>query len=185
MGIYDILMGKGIFIPINIFAKKFPEEIKEYLKNKSNDEPGWEVVEAIVKKHMGSQYEATQTGHDVLKSRRGLVLSQTYDGDEEREPSMDCIYKMIEESEGMLTEEHNPMNSSDIVFIGKEESLMNGNELSYYVDSPEIIYSLAYMAPTIAYHYPILDKLEMPELEKLFGQKACIWTFTTDCTCCG
>ena len=106
-----------------------------------------------------------------------------------REDAINAINDMVDVTKKDIRHENDEIKLLNTyftyVFIGKYEDICGGMELTYYPKVPEVIYSIAGMIPLIMKHYPVLQKLRLPEIESIFEQPACIWTFSNDCECCG
>jgi hypothetical protein len=187
MGVNEIYMGKGIIVPVRVFVKHFLKEINEiYTENIVYEH---EIVEKIVKKYIGD-YKICTLGHDAFMGRHGLIFDMFEDTPNER--SANRIGALMsnkqydENDENDENDEKLPFDSlgcSDLMFIGYFINI-GPSELSYYIKAPEVIYSLAACIPLIIKHYPILLSKDCSSLN-IFNQEACIWTFASDCCCCG
>jgi hypothetical protein len=199
MGVYELYMGKGIIVPVRTFVKHFLKEINEIHKPSFEHE----TLQEIVKKYIGD-YEICSIGHDAFKGRHGFIsdmfentpnesmierigdmISGKEKEDEEKEEKEEEEREEDEEEEEQK-EDNLPFVSlgcGDLIFIGHFNNICP-NELSYYIKAPEVIYSLAACIPLIVKYYPILLAKECKSLN-IFEQEARIWTFATDCCCCG
>lgn len=74
---------------------------------------------------------------------------------------------------------------TDLMFIGKMKTIESDGEFSYYVKAPEIIYGLTGLLDSIVQIYPTLKTFDCSDLEQALKLKPSIWTFASDCACCG
>lgn len=171
-------MGKGIIIPVKKFVQMYLSEINKIFED-GNDEH--EALDKIVKEFVNEKYEVSSLGHDALESRHGDMQAL------DKTPNMKA-FNQIQEWRKESYPKDLPIQSlscgGDLMFIGVYMPLGDA-ELSYYVKAPEIIYSLPAFIPHIIDCYETLKQYDYSDLEKTFGQEACIWTFTSDCACCG
>src|SRR5665648_431794 len=70
MGIYDVSMGKGIFVPVKVFAKHFEKEIKEYIGDKTETIDEREIIQHIVNKYCGG-WEISSLGNNAFEEGKG------------------------------------------------------------------------------------------------------------------
>ena len=184
MGVYNICMGKGIVVPVNLFVAKYRKEVEECYKDKKE---GYELktISEVVKKYIGD-YEVCTMGHDAFEGRRGLCLDM-FDNTANEEAGY-RISELINKGKKFVCKdgEQLPFDSvhcSSLIFIGHFVDICP-NDLSYYLKAPEVIYSMAACIPLIIKHYPSLSAKDCASLN-VFNQQACIWTFAPDCCCCG
>ena len=126
-------------------------------------------------------------GHDAFEARHGLTFDMFINvstQDNKRNCAVQSIENALVESK-TLPENDMLVDSNQYLFIGNYNDICDEAELGYYVKTPEVIYSLAAMIPSIIKYYPVLSKLKFNKLEQMLKQKACIWTFCGDCHCCG
>lgn len=165
MGVYSILLGKGILLPRKTLAKIVRERNNVNLINEDTNY-GFAME---VKYALNNDWEVVSLGHDAFVSRNGDIL-EAFD-QKHRTLSDDIIKNEDLES---------------LVFIGytKDLCLPNG-EFSWYVNAPEIIYGLAALIPQILTDWPLLEKIDCSALHEYFGREPQMWTFVPDCCCCG
>jgi len=108
------------------------------------------------------QYEIIQLGHDAFNFRFSLD------------------HVLPNHSEHL-----EQLKSKEWFFVGHAQEIPAEGEFSYYVKAPEIIYGLAGLLDGIVEIYPQLKTRDCSSLEEFYGQKALIWTFANDCSCCG
>ena len=180
MGIYDILLGKGVIIPVKIFVRCFLDEVKE--KYEENEDE-LEVIQEIVNELFGKNYQVIGLGHDAFEGRHGSMFDM-FDETEQENPA-EKLSKLIQKSKEISNDDlpFTGVGCGDMIFIGFAESITPG-DLSYYVKAPEIIYYMTACLPLIIKHYPILLEKDCNVLNEMFGTMS-MWTFTRDCTCCG
>ena len=77
------------------------------------------------------------------------------------------------------------LGCGDLMFIGHCKDLEPGGEFGYYIKTPELLYSLPALLPEIISYSAELAKMDVYNLKTIFGQEPCIWTFASDCHCCG
>nr|QBK89836.1 MAG: hypothetical protein LCPAC101_01190 [Pithovirus LCPAC101] len=174
MGIYNLSLGKGVIIPINMFIEMF----NDYFKDK--EETDVEFMEYVLKKETGKSYQVSVVGHDAFKSRGGNmdVLSETKNYDIVQDiKKLDKKYKKIDIDCCLV-------GCGTLIFIGFYESLGKG-EFEYYPEASEIIYGLTSLLDDIVAFLPLLKEKDCTSLTKTFNQNSCIWTFAPDCACCG
>jgi hypothetical protein len=196
MGVYDLQMGKGVFISAEIFVMKYTNQINDYVNNykeKSRSLECREIFSYIVKTYIDPKCEVYPLGHDAFEARHGNVFDFIeFPNDEEKKDRIDAcksIKLMIDESKSnQISDKMNDQidgEMSDILFIGCTENICEDFELGYYVKAPEIIYTMSAMIPNIIKYHPILKDIKFDNLEEVFSQPPCIWIFSTDCCCCG
>ena len=179
MGIYNIIMGKGIIIPVKQFVIQYLKEI-EGIFNEGEDEQ--EFLTEVVKKFIGAEYLVCPIGHDAFDSRYGMELLENSENA--------IAYKMIKKWRKQAKKNNDELPISglgcgDLMFIGHCKTLEPGGEFGYYIKTPELLYSLPALLPEIISYSLELAKVDVSSLQTIFGQQPCIWTFASDCHCCG
>lgn len=170
-------MGKGIIIPVKRFVQMYLSQINEIYKDGDVE---CDALYKIVQKFVNLKYDVSSLGHDALESRDGDMQAL------DNTPNMEA-FEIIQEWRKESYPEDLPIQTlgcGDLMFIGIYETLGDA-ELSYYVKTPELLYSLPAFIPAMIKCYTTLNEQDCSDLETIFGQKACIWTFATDCACCG
>jgi len=162
MGLYNFCLGKGIIIPLTRLVREHTPLLLELTSDP-------DILFEGIRTQIGKQYELTTLGHDAFDSRHGHM--DVFDGMK----NMDA-YNLIKKWQ---KEEEN----QELVFVGLYKEL-TGGEMSYRVETPELLYSLPAFLPEIVEYYPVLQSTDLSSLEVTFGQPVCIWTFGTDCACC-
>ena len=172
-------MGKGIIIPVKIFVKRYLAQIQEIYTD-GDDEV--QALEQIVKKYIGEQYCVSSLGHDALESRHGNM--QVLDGTTNME-AFELLQKMKIEAKDMSDDlPILSLHCGDLMFIGHYESL-GSSEFEYYIKTPEVLYGLPALIPDIIRCYSKYIDMDCSQLQTIFEQNPCIWTFAPDCHCCG
>ncbi len=179
MGIYDIIMGKGIIIPVKLFVIQYSKEI-EGIFEEGEDEV--EFLTKLVEKFIGKEYQVSKIGHDAFDSRDGMKLLECSENE--------IAYQIIKEwrTQAKKNDDDLPISSlgcSDLMFIGRFKNLEPGDEFGNYIKTPDLLYSLPALLPEIISYSLQLAKMDVSILQSIFGQPPCIWTFADDCHCCG
>lgn len=179
MGIYEIIMGKGIVVTNKIFASLFAKELD---KLDEDDLMQPESIEEMINKRTLGNYMVKGMGHDAFRSRHGNM------GVLDRTKNYEIVQKLKKSLECTTEPETNNLPElacgSPYIFIGFYEFL-EGGEFDYYIGAPEVIYGLPALLDEIVELVPRLREKDCSEISNLFNQKACIWTFAQDCACCG
>lgn len=178
MGIYSICIGKGIIMKISVLAKFLQDKGQEV----DEDMMDMDIAERV-EKYFEKKYSVIVLGHDAFESRHGHVTDES-DGFECPEAAAQVQDDLDSEKKN---NEYGIPRYPSLVFIGYHEDLAPPDgDLSYYVKTPELLYSLITFVPKIIKVYPILHEKDCRELEEMFGRKATMWTFASDCCfCCG
>jgi hypothetical protein len=190
MGIYSFYLGKGIIVPVARFIRHYLKEILAlYPDEDAFDYPSYRTFyDQIVKKYIGSKYEAVLLGDDALTSGHNNGMGALRD-DSLYANSIYTIRKwQKQESPDRNDYPYNLSFKGALLFIGVCKDLDEGGELSYYVKGAELLYSLPNFIPQIIAYYPVLMQTTMTRLEKsrtAGNQRPLIWTFASDCLCCG
>jgi len=178
MGIYSINLGKGIIVPVKVFVKKHLEKVLKIYKEEEGDLE--ETISLIVTEVYGNEYQVTSIGHDAFKSRDGKM--DVLGGD--NKIAFDIINKLREQVEDDLPIKI--ITFSDLIFIGYFRVIEStGGDLEYYVKTPELLYGLPSLLPSIIEAYGEMSNKDCSVLKGEFEQNPCIWTFAIDCNCCG
>lgn len=192
---YDYMIGKGIIVTAKIFIEVFAGEIKEHADNEEDNIYVPDLVQILVKKHFGEEFDGYVLGHDAFDARHGTVFELLMEMDEYKE-TCEQILDIDDVDSDQEKEDDKPFSpihefSGKYIFIGISESVLDPNvQLSWYVKGPEILYSLPAALKTMVKFYMTHSEkdIEFPtKIHQLFGnQKPLIWTFHIDCTeCCG
>lgn len=190
MGIYNLKIGKGVIIPVTYFMSIFLENLelaRDSAKEENPDYVEFEFDEDFILKCIfektGIKYNFSPLGHDAFDSRNGTmnILGGTKNSK---------VFNQIKELKSKKYENINDdfccvVGTGDLIFIGFYTDLNEGGEFEYYVKAPEIIYGLTSLLDQILEVVPKLKEKKCTELEKLFNQEALIWSFASDCSCCG
>ncbi len=180
MGIYHIIIGKGILMPYWRFIQlHLLTQVDEHTTPKELDA----AIDKFLKKS-GPDYELIHLGHDAFEGDgyRNFVISNLFEDEQS---------KIIIENEKLQKEKpdfsHYPDDAflDQLVFIGKFHTLSPaGDDFSSRPKAPELIYGLATLLPKLVNCYMALQKGDYKNLEETFTQTAHIWTFASDCACC-
>lgn len=180
MGIYDIQLGKGIIVPHNIFIKTNEKIIKNIMKGMKKPYDGFDILDRAVKKIYGQEYEFSPIGHDAFNSRSGSMEIFTNDN----EINFIAIKNLLKIKIDSDSLPFDFPSCGELIFIGKYQSI-EANDMEYYVKTPELLYGLPALLPSLIKVYQKMIKIKCDELINEFNQTPCIWTFATDCHCCG
>ncbi len=170
MGIYTLLMGNGIILPLAKIAEIY--DIGD-VDNYGPFEHAERFEEAI-RKQTSIDFRVIELSHDAFKFRHGFCNTDLFEGSESHWSTLSKL-KLLDRKP----------HDEDLFFIGYAEDIPCGGEFGYYVKAPEVIYGLSALLPGIVELYPRLLATDCSELEHLFEQKSSVWTFTNDCGCCG
>jgi len=198
MGVSEIYLGKGVVVPVEYFVRKYLGYFKEHYDG--GDE--WEVIDSLIKEKFGDDgVKWCQVGHDAFEGRGGLMKISLLDKNMKAveqimgyvDDGLEWDYDKDSGSDHKRSEdlEEIPVETVGVggkfLFIGYFEEIESddGGEFSHYVKAPEIIYSLAALIPSMMEIYPRLLEKKCDKLEEEFKQSMGIWTFTSDCCCCG
>lgn len=181
MGIYSICLGKGIMIPVKMFVLKYLDEINETYED-GDDE--YVILEKLVKKHIGEEYQISSVGHDAFQNRSGMecVLGDSLNSK---------VYPQIKEwreksKENNVEVPFEQLGCSDLIFIGRFKELdAHNGEFGYYIKTPELLYGLTALIPQIVEYSLKLSNIDVSILNEKLDQIPCVWTFSMDCHCCG
>jgi hypothetical protein len=208
MTIYNLYMGKGIFVTTTKFIELFQEKFKP-LAETSIKEWGWvdthEIMSTIILERFGQDIECIKTGHDFMNSSSSdndYMFDYFMNSDGKRVDAVKSIEKYIakdiEKNKVYMEEDDDDTDEKltyekwftgddycvyDVWFIGKYIDITT-EELSGHVKAPELIYAMSTMFSKITLNYPVINALEFPDIENVFDQPACLWSFSVDCTCC-
>ena len=195
-------MGKGYVVNATQFATEFLTEIKTVLKEDYECEENEEVL---------SEEESERLGDFFLEIVKKMVRLITKDPTIDVYPlghdafvggdgPFKCLFPK-EISDDFLKTLEDTQNDLEIytgckyLFIGYGRELCTDNqeELSYHPKTSEVIYSLAALFPDMMKAFDEFKNKNFDHvaelMKRLWGGKtlvpATIWTFTTDCACCG
>ena len=161
-----ICLGKGVILPYKLLVQKyFPELLG--IEDDSYAEHD-QVIDEVIKKQLGDQYEVITLGHDAFHQGDRHDLGLNNGPNEE-------TYLEIQD---WLKEKN-----QELIFIGKYKEL-TGIEMNSRPGASELLYSLTGFLPEIVDYYSKLLKEDLGSLKTIFDQTPQIWTFGTDCTCC-
>lgn len=184
MGIYNISMGKGIITSFGVLEKLFENELtEEFIVSHRGDM--CQTLDSLAKKRLGKDYSVIFLGHDAFSSRRGNMDILANSEDFELQKQLDSIsYWKQKHQEGKGNNHF--FNSFVLCFIGIcDEIESTGGEFGYLVKTPELLYGLPALLPSIIKLYIRLEAEKCEELSKFYpGLTPRIWTFGGDCHCC-
>lgn len=171
MGVYHFLMGKGIILSSKILKEIYRDELAKALPDFDIEESIREYVNELNEliEKIDIKFQICILGHDAFDSFGNRHDMGVLDGKNEK------IYRELKNREDP---------DDDLVFIGICDEICGG-DFSWYPTAPEIFYGLTTFLPQIVEYYPKLIKNDVSVLGQIFHQTPCIWTFTTDCCCCG
>jgi hypothetical protein len=179
MGIYNLVLGKGIIIPVKLFSQIFRME----LENTNTTDYTEEIFNQIVRQKIDPELTISGIGHDAFEGRHGKIFDMF--SDTEHQESIDVLAEMIEKAKTITDVKYQTLNCGDLMFIGHCRNL-GQNEFNYYIRNPsEIIYGFSHLLRDVIKYYPELEQKDLSALEEVFGQKSKMWTFADDCCCCG
>ena len=173
MGVYTFHIGKGVILTLPQIIAALADDLPlDRDLDDWNDD--WDPLAYLIQEKFNGKYDTIRLGHDALRSRSGTLVPAL--DDYKHRDVIDAIAEWRAESE--------INDRMQLFFVGIAKEL-EGGEMEYYVSAPELMYSLPAYLPELVEYYPILKAKKVPDLEEFFDQKATIWTFTTDCFCCG
>ena len=192
MGVYTLTIGKGVMIPVKWFVHTHLKEItkkhKAYVqRGEWRDDPS-DVIREVVQEKYGPEFDISPVGHDAFESRHGFASMGILNGSEQQE-ALAVLKGLTEECKELNLptelEEYTHLDCGSIMFIGFHEDIASarGGEFEYYLKTPELLYGLVALIPSIIRLYQVMSTKDTSELAAL--GKPVIWTFATDCCCCG
>lgn len=187
MGTHRIFIGKGIIIPTVRFISKYLDEIRALCNPSSSHVDAQKIISTIVKRHFGDDYDICPLGHDAFECRADHSMLDVF-GNTAHAAAYEIIKHWRDELRLVSTSDF-PFTSvgmGDLMFIGRFKTLdAHGGEFNYYVGTSELLYGLSALLPQIVAYYGELSQPNYEILGTTFGQQPCIWTFASDCHCCG
>lgn len=179
MGVYNIVIGYGVIVPVEQFVQIYYSYIKTSGYKHGDDV--YELFSDIIKKNF-KDYSFSQLGHDAFDSRDKITQLP----DKNLEVYDNIILPVIQHEHDRDDLLINRNDIGPLMFIGYKEDLESPNgELGYYLKAPEVIYSLPGIIDGIVNFHLKYNGVDCKDLENTFKQPALFWTFTTDCCCCG
>jgi hypothetical protein len=162
MGIYSIIMGKGVILPIIDFANLLCcEKIFDV-----EDVPSG--LRAVSGFYLGFKYTVTFLPHDAFDMNDNMDLMMDSENRKQMESIIEWKSKKIE-----------------LCFVGVCKTIKAPGEFSYRVETPELLYGLSALLPHMMKLYPKLEAEKCTELRELLPEYTPrIWTFAGDCHCC-
>ena len=186
MGIYEIQLGKGIIVPVAIFVYKHRAYIKTTYED-GDDE--LETLISVVHHVYGEEYTASPLGHDAFQSRhsnKNGAMQMLVGNNEQAIKQVNRLRKKLTKPQ-YKDLPFDSLGCGDLMFIGYHKTVEaeDNAEFEYYVKVSELLYGLPSLLDGLIEAYIEMKTKECLKLVGEFGQQPCIWTFATDCACCG
>lgn len=173
-----IIIGNGVIVSVKMFVLEHIDEIKEFKNTYDDDDDRIEILNKIVKLHIGD-YEISAIGHDSFNSDATKLFESTNNAD-----SFEIIKRLNEEVK--LNKETVPFDDiygSDLMFLGCFKQLDTLDKIDIRMQSSTLINALTIMVPQIVKYSYELATTDVTKLGNIFKQTPCIWTFSNDCFC--